>query len=179
MMTGTVVRSTLRPESSSLADSLDELRVRMVEELRDSFLDEDLLINDRGECCFDGDPEGDLLMTSRAWAEVESSLVDTLSNGDRILSEAEREGVFCTGIRVGTWGPGGPSIVLVTVSKGFCFRGLLTLVLGVLTGVPCLGSSFLFSGEVCATAPGDFLGVDEDILLSAAALGVLFSARGT
>lgn len=100
---GTRDKSTSELSLLSRPGLVDELRVRMVDELRDSFLEDDLLISDRGECCdLDGELAGDLLMTSRAWADVDSSFVDTFNRGDRNLSEAERDEVFCIGIRVGS-----------------------------------------------------------------------------
>lgn len=193
-MMGTRDKSTSELSLLSRHGLVDELRVRMVDELRDSFLEDDLLISDSGECCdLDGELAGDLLMTSRAWADVDSSFVDTFNRGDRILSEAERDGVFCIGIRVGSCGVGGPSIVFVTVSRGLLqedWEGLLErfLVLGARCGVndfigDCL--PLLENGTLSGDAGellGSFLCVDEvNIFLSTALtlLGVLFSASGT
>lgn len=92
---GTHDKSTSELSLLSRHGFVDELRGRMVDELRDSFLEDDLLINDNGECCdLDGELAGDRLMTSKAWADVDRSFVDTFNSGDRILSEAERDEVF-------------------------------------------------------------------------------------
>lgn len=135
-----------------------------------------------------GEADGDRFITSNACAEVDSNFVDTLSKGDFSLSDADMDEVFWTGIRVGTWGSGGPSIVFVTVSKGLdsgcCgdFNGLFVkfFVRGVLCGVTERLSSIFLDGVLSGDSRTDFLGVELcNILLSTVLLDVLFSASGT
>lgn len=156
----------------------------IVEELRDNFLDEVLLIIETGvlvgfdgvaeDIDFDADKgslvEGDLeddtvededvlgerFKASKACAEDESNFVDTFNNGERTLALGECPGED-TVIKTGILGPSLKTVVLATVKRG-------------LGGFCCFSGVLL--GDVRVSAGFDFFGVSSIELLASSVAGV-------